>query len=432
MAAAGTAPASEVKVVSAPALRVSFTWTLAGNLIYALCQFGQLSALAKLGSAAIVGRYALALAITAPVFMLTNLQLRGMQATDARREFEFADYFTLRTISTLLGITVIIGITLFLHFDLTTKALILLVAFGKGVETISDVIAGHLQKFERLDQVSRSLMLRGVASLLTFATAFWYTRSLIVAVIAQAATWTATVTCYDFRIVSKMLGVRRQFFHSCAKTLRSMIAVAWPLGLVMAMVSLNTNVPRYILEKKLGPGELGIFASLAYLLTAIGLIVVALGQSVCTRMSKQFAEKDVHGFNLLLTKLICFAALLGVAGVGFALFAGRPLLTIIYGPQYAEHVNLLLIMVATASVNAISSFLGFAMTAARRFRAQLPVLGATVATTFSLTLLLVPHFGLMGSGYALFTAAAVQSSASYLVLRSAMNAVKQDSGRLAA
>ena len=53
MAAAGTAIFREVPV-SAPALRVSFSWTLAGNLIYALCQFGLLSTLAKLGSAAIL------------------------------------------------------------------------------------------------------------------------------------------------------------------------------------------------------------------------------------------------------------------------------------------------------------------------------------------------------------------------------------------
>jgi len=74
------------------------------------------------------------------------------------------------------------------------------------------------------------------------------------------------------------------------------------------------------------------------------------------------------------------------------------------------------VMVAAASLSAVASFLGFAMTAARCFRAQLPVMGATLATTFAFTLALVPHFGLMGAGYALLIAAAVQSAASYVVL----------------
>jgi len=137
-------------------------------------------------------------------------------------------------------------------------------------------------------------------------------------------------------------------------------------------------------------------------------------------MSKQFAEGDVRGFRLLLTKLLWFAAALGVAGLGLTLLAGRPVLTIVYEPQYAEHVDLLLVMVVTASVTAIASFLGFAMTAARRFRAQLPIMGATVATTFALTLALVPRFGLMGAAYALLFGAAVQAAASYLVLNAAM------------
>jgi O-antigen/teichoic acid export membrane protein len=115
-----------------------------------------------------------------------------------------------------------------------------------------------------------------------------------------------------------------------------------------------------------------------------------------------------------------FATGLGVAGMAITLVAGRPILTLVYRPQYAEHVDLLLVMVGTASLNAIASFLGFALTAARCFRRQIPIITATVVTTFILTLILVPHFGLVGAGYALLIAAMVQSSASYFALNAAM------------
>jgi O-antigen/teichoic acid export membrane protein len=399
---------------------VSFSWTLAGNAVYAVTQFGIISVLAKMGNASIVGQYALALAISAPVFMLTNLQLRAVQATDARNEFKFADYLTLRGIATVLGILVILGIVAFSRYDAGTKTVIVLVTMAKAIETIADVIAGQLQKFECLDKVARALMLRGVASLATFATAFWLTRNLATAIYAQAATWTATVALYDFRIVARLLGAHPQFFHFGWKTLKSLILVSWPLGLVMTLISLNINIPRYILERKLGTSELGIFASCAYLLTAMGLMVVALGQSVCTRMSKQYADGNLGEFRTLLTKLMLFATGLGVAGMAITLVAGRPILTLVYRPQYAEHVDLLLVMVGTASLNAIASFLGFALTAARCFRRQIPIITATVVTTFILTLILVPHFGLVGAGYALLIAAMVQSSASYFALNAAM------------
>src|SRR4051794_16358727 len=65
-------------------LRANFTWTFVGNVIYAACQWGMLVVLAKVARPETVGNFALALAVTAPVIMLTNLQLRAVQATDAR------------------------------------------------------------------------------------------------------------------------------------------------------------------------------------------------------------------------------------------------------------------------------------------------------------------------------------------------------------
>src|ERR1043165_9211480 len=79
-------------------LRANFLWSLTGTIIYAGCQWGMLVALAKLGDAEMVGQFALALAVTAPVLMFTNLQLRSVQATDARKDYAFGDYLALRPV----------------------------------------------------------------------------------------------------------------------------------------------------------------------------------------------------------------------------------------------------------------------------------------------------------------------------------------------
>jgi O-antigen/teichoic acid export membrane protein len=423
MSATGLAIAQEkapVEHISAPPLRISFSWTLAGNAVYSACQFGMLSVLAKLGSALIVGQYALGLAVTAPVFMLTNLQLRGVQATDARYEYEFADYFTLRLISALLGTLTIFLVTAFAVHDRPTKAIILLIAVTKAIETISDVIAGHLQKCERLDQVARALMIRGTVSVAIFAAVFFLTRNLIATLAALTLSWLTVIGLYDFRVVSRLLRQHKRFFRFSLDTQKSLLSTSWPLGVVMMLASLNINAPRYILEQKLGTADLGIFASLAYLLTAINLIVLALGQSVCTRMARLFADCDIPQFKALLGKLILFATILGVTALGMTLIIGRPVLTFVYRPEYAEHVNLLLLMLVDATLVAIGAFVGFGMTAARCFRPQLPIMAATVATTVIFTLVLIPRFGLMGAGYGLLIASLVRVVAGYLVLNSAL------------
>lgn len=404
----------------APPLRVSFTWTLAGNAVYAVTQFGILSVLAKLGSPTIVGQYALGLAITAPVFMLTNLQLRGIQATDALYEYKFADYFTLRCLCSFVGLLFIAGIVVSSRYDSGTKLVVILIALAKTIETFSDLIAGHLQQFERLDQVARALMIRGTVSVIIFAAVFWVTRNLITTVAALAFSWLVVIALYDFRVVSPLLGQCRRFFRFSLEAQKKLLSISWPLGVVMTLISLNINIPRYILEHKLGTAELGIFASLAYLLTAINLVVIALGQSVCTRMARLFADRNILRFRALLDKLILFAMILGTVALGLAVVAGRPVLTLVYRPEYAEHVDLLLLMIVDATLVAIGSFLGFGMTAARCFRPQMPIMAVTVVVTVVFTLALVPRFGLMGAGYGLLIASFVRTVASYLVLGSAM------------
>src|SRR4051794_13503685 len=83
---------------AAPSLRFNFGWTFVGYSVYSLCQWGMVSILAKAGGAATVGQFALALAVSAPIFMFTNLQLRAVQATDARSEYRFSDYVGLRIV----------------------------------------------------------------------------------------------------------------------------------------------------------------------------------------------------------------------------------------------------------------------------------------------------------------------------------------------
>src|SRR5947208_17078221 len=86
----------EVQLAAPLSLRRNFSWTLAGSVIYFGCQWAVTVLLAKLGSAEMVGQFAFALAIVMPVIALTGLQLRVVQATDAKHEFVFGYYLGLR------------------------------------------------------------------------------------------------------------------------------------------------------------------------------------------------------------------------------------------------------------------------------------------------------------------------------------------------
>jgi O-antigen/teichoic acid export membrane protein len=194
------------------------------------------------------------------------------------------------------------------------------------------------------------------------------------------------------------------------------------LGWVATFASLNVNIPRYFLQHYLGLADQGIYASLAYLVVAINLVVVALGVSVTTRLARLFADGDHRQFVRLLTKLSMLGVLIAVVGVPLTFLVGRPLLTLLYRREYADHVGLLALFVGIAGLGAIGTFLFCSLTAARSFRLQVPVYFASMLVVSLGSAILVPRYGTIGAGISLLFSAATIVLGSLLVLRRILNA----------
>ncbi|HEV2484087.1 MAG TPA: lipopolysaccharide biosynthesis protein [Terracidiphilus sp.] len=388
-----------------PSLRSNFAWTLAGNVLYAGCQWGMLSALAKLGTPSIVGQFTLGLAICAPVFMFTNLQLRALQATDVSAECGFANYFTLRLLATLTGLAVIAALLPFAGASLAVRIVVLLVAVSKCIECMSDVTAGLLQREEQLKRVAISLMIRGCGSVAVFSLTFAHFRNLALSVLAMSGIWLGVLLFYDVPNARALIGRHDVFFRFDRSALWRLAMLGLPLGWVATFASLYVNIPRYFIQHYLGLADQGIYASLAYLVVVINLIVVALSVSVTTRLAHLFAERNMTMFVHLLTRLSMLGVLIAAAGVPLALLVGRPLLCLLYRREYGDHVGLLALFVGITGVSTIGTFVFCGLTAARTFRAQAPVQFAAMVTGLAASALLVPRYGLIGGGTALLLSA---------------------------
>ncbi len=406
--------ATPVEKLSPLSLRANFSWTFVGNVVYAGSQWGMLVVLAKLGTPEMVGQFSLGLAVTAPVIMFANLQLRAVQATDARREYHFSDYFGLRLLTTLLALVVIAGITLASGYRWETALVILGVGVAKAFESISDVFYGLFQQRERMDRIAKSMMIKGPLSLAALGIGVALTGTVLGGVVGLATVWAALLLAYDVR--NGMLILRGAGGESegrpCPRwdipTLRRLAWLALPLGLVMMLISLNTNIPRYFVEQYWGERELGIFAAMAYLMVAGRTVVQALGQSASPRLATYYANGNHLAFRNLLLKLVGIGAMLGVGGVFVAVLAGRELLTLLYQPEYAGHVDVFIWLMLAAGIIYTASFIGYGMTAVRYFRVQLPLFSLAVSSTMLTCMLLIPDCGLQGAATALIVTAVVQ------------------------
>lgn len=402
--------------VPATGLRAGFAWTAAGNAVYSACQWALVSVLAKLTNAGEVGRYALALAVVTPVLMLAQLNLRAVVATDVRHSHSFSVYRTLRMIMLALSFAVLVPLGLAEGAPL----LVLLVAVAQGVEAASDIYYGLLQRQERLREISISLALRAPLALAALAAGIVLTGRLEAGLAGLAAARLGVLVFYDLPVTRKLRAADDEPVTRAACI--EILKISWPLGVTLMLNALVASMPRYFLAGHAGATALGVFSAVAVLVSAGNLLINALGQAATPRLARLFADGDRRSFAILSLRLTVLGLALGGAGLLACAVAGRTALELLYRPEYGAHLDILLVSMAAGAVGYAASLLGYAVTAARRFTEQVPILIVSMLAATAASAVLIPRFGAVGAAMAVGAGSLAQLAGEAMLVRVALRA----------
>jgi O-antigen/teichoic acid export membrane protein len=97
---------------------------------------------------------------------------------------------------------------------------------------------------------------------------------------------------------------------------------------------------------------------------------------------------------------------------------GRWVLTLMFRPEYAAQAGLLTSLMIAGSIGYVATLLGYAVTAARSFRPQLPLFVIVTLVTLVGCAVWIPARGLAGAAIATGVSSAVQlAGLGYLVWR---------------
>ncbi len=385
----------------------NFAFTLPANLLYAVCQWGILVVLAKVGTTELVGMFVLAMTLTSPVFVCASLKLREIQATDTTGRFRFADFLGLRLLSTLLALAVAAGIGWGIGYRDATFWAVLLVAIAKSVESISDVIHGLLQQHERMDRVARSRAAHGLATLIGVGSGALVTGDVVGATAGLLLARLLALVACDLPLACWIVGsdgLERLWPSFSFQRLRRLAWLGLPLAGTTLLTSLESNIPHYFVAGHLGMAELGVFGAVAALITAGGIFTRAMNQVASPRLATLYHAEDLTGFRRLLFRILGAYLLLGIAGVAIVPLLGRWLLTVLFRAEYAVHINLFLLVMCAAAVAYLAGALTSAMIAIRVIGRQLPLRVVTATTSLLACALLVPSLGMQGAALALVVA----------------------------
>jgi len=343
--------------------------------------------------------------------MFSNLNLRGLIATDVRGRFPFSDYLGLRMIMNALALGSIV-IVLFLSGSGMEIFLIgIILGVAKIFESQSDLYYGFAQQHERMDFIARSMVLKGITSLVLLGICTYYTGSIIWGSMGLAAAWAGNFLVYDKSIFRKLARETNGSFKIQPSfqfpVIKILVVLSLPLGFATLLTSLMTNVPRYVLMG--GPGEraVGIFSALSYFVIIGARIVTALGDSALPRLARFLAEGHRERYGRLLTRMVLAGFLVGSAAVIVAWIAGYEILLLVYRQEYAAYKAEFVLLLAAAALGYMGTFLQYGLTAARCYRPQPFIQVVSLAALTVGCFAMVGAMGLRGAAYAVLISQAL-------------------------
>lgn len=401
-----------------PGLHRPTAWraVLIANVCYAAVQGGMLVALTRLTNPDEVGRYGLALALTTPVVVSSNLQLRNIVATDSTMSIRMNDVINVRLATVVFDLLVVAGVLAVCGYPAIVWTIAFAVLAAKEAESLSDACYGLFLRHGKNVWMARSLLLRGTGALLILVGVLALWGSSTVAYVAVFVLWLAFALASDVRR-ARSLGAPPSLSTTRQRSRRAieLVRTGLPLGLSSLLIAVIASVPRVILERSDGLSDLGTFTALSYIVTGLAVSVNAVAQLSVPRLSVAFARADMAACVREMRRLYIGAVGLGlVALAGGALFGGSAL-RVVFGPDYARDTALLRWILLAGVVTLTASVGSWILTGLHIWKPQALMLAVTAGIAISASLLFVPGHGAVGAAWATGLAMTAQTGMAVLL-----------------
>ncbi|QDV67253.1 Polysaccharide biosynthesis protein [Rosistilla carotiformis] len=391
-----------------------------GNAVYAAAQWAIVLALVKVSSVAAVGQFAFGIAIVTPIFMFANLQLRSVQATDTLRKNCFGHFMALRLLGIPAALCLVLMVLVFGGYPQTTVYVVVVIALGKAIESLSDVVYGELQSGERLDLVAKSMMLKAVASVLLLTCTIAMTGSLLLGLIANAGVGAVVLVGYDVPNGAHALSARRRGPVKVAfggellpvfefAPIGRLFFTALPLAAVVVVGSLNSQIPRYFVERESGAAELGIYASLCALFSGLYFFQVALGHAMLPALARSYNAGDRAKYFRYVGVVLGVGAANGLLALALAVMGGATFLRFAFSDEFANSGQLFLWLAVASTLQCFNGALAYFLHAARRFKQTAWAAVASTPVIITAAGILIPRLGPLGGAFAMLSGLLVSS-----------------------
>lgn len=391
------------------------SWLVGANVLRNLGLLAVLVLLARLTTPDDVGRYALALAITAPPFVFAQLGLKGIYLT-LHGPQRFGAYLAVQGVATVVATAVSLLITALAAPGLTMS--VAFVCAVKAADAFFELAAGALQKEERSATVFVTYSVAALLGVSVVLASLLATRQLEVALggLAAANLLTAAATVAYVRARTSpdpMEGPGDPARSHLSRILRAGI----PTGAAAAVLTLVSSMPQYFLAASRGEAEVGYFAVLLYLVAVADIFSGTLTQAWIPQAraeSHRDPARRVFARYVLRTAArwtVIFVPLL-VAGLAIAFVV----LPVAFSPSYRITAEVAAPLAAAILMLPILHFGSTSIAVRNLYVHNITLSVGATALCLVACVILVPAFGVAGALWATAVGFLARAVAAILVL----------------
>jgi O-antigen/teichoic acid export membrane protein len=389
-------------------VKANIVWSIATNIIIGLGIFINQIVIARMAGREMLGLYILAISVINPLIPVTLPSLRDIVVSDAKNEFSLSKVVATRVAGVFAVFVPLSVAGLVLARGNPVYGFVLaLLSISTAFDGIGDQLNAVCQKANRMNLITYSKATRSSLCLLLNLVVLHQTKSLVLAALSTM-TVSALVTCLvDVNLANRVLrrepsseNYRRVGLEWDWGTSYRLALLVIPLSITVALGAFTLNVPRYALSSYSGLAMLGVFGALSAFCNPLRMTMIAIGQSLFSRLSVFYVQGDVERIRGNLRKVLALCAGVCLAAVAVIAVAGDYLVSI-FGKGYTGYTLPLIILAIAYSISGATSIYGNICTAARWFKGQTVIAGASLALGLPLAYSLVPNYGLFGAALSL-------------------------------
>lgn len=370
-----------------------FFWNAAGSFVNAMSSVFLLAVVTRVLGAVQGGIFTIAFALAQQLITVSCFETPTYYVTDAENKIEFSVHFATKIVLYVVSILIATVIACLSYAPYKAAVVILVVAF-KGMDSISGLFGGLLQKNERLDIAGKSLAFRVIFSFVVFAITLIAFKNLIISASACFVFSLLWIILYDGHFSRKFMPLKTKWDF---KQMFRLILGCLPMFLGTFMLNYIINQPKFVLDgvlDEITQNKFGIIFMPSAVICLLGMFIY---RPLLTTLTDVWKNKNYNNFIGRFLKISALIVVLTGVCTVVARFVGLPFLTLIYGTDISGLETHLCLIILGGGMYALANLIYNGIVIMRHQYAMIIAYVVAYGVSLLITKPLVVSLGLMGA-----------------------------------